>query len=173
MRFTALDPGLAFLLTLAALPMAGCDLDGHEPSDDATGDTTIGGEQTDATTSSSDTGASTSTGSDPTEDPTTTDSADTTGAVETTTSGDPTTGGGGQICEAYAAHIVLCFPQQGPNQAMFVEYCTSSLDYYGSVSADCLAAAEDLYACLVAVDCEVFLDDGNCPEQTAALEGCG
>lgn len=150
MRFDLVrEPGLAFLITLAAVPMAGCDVADPDPSDDS-GDT-----------------------SEPPEDPTTTSVADTTGDAETTSGGDPTIGGDRQICEAYAAHIVLCYPQQGPNQAMFVEYCASSLDYYGAISPDCLAAAEELFACLVAVDCDAFLDEGNCPTQTAALESCG
>lgn len=176
MRCALTDSGLAFLLTLSALPA--CDLpdpDDPDPSE-SQGEGSSGDDPTDASQTSN-------ASSSPSTSDATSDGADTTGDVDTTgdeptsdsatdPSGDPT-GSGGAICELYATNAVVCFPTLG-DPAKFVGYCEQSLEYYGAISEECRALAEDVFACMSTADCDVLSDVETCATESATLaDACG
>ncbi|MBK6923551.1 MAG: hypothetical protein IPH07_39550 [Deltaproteobacteria bacterium] len=75
------------------------------------------------------------------------------------------------VCEAYGAHYVECGIGKDPTYAAY--YCTYALGL-GARYADCVAAAEDLYACLSTADCTALSRGSACPtELEAVTTACG
>jgi hypothetical protein len=185
MRFDALtDSGLAFLFTFCTVPVAGCfpvDPDEPEPSEtqghESTSDEPTDTSATSNASASTNASGETTEGVESTGELDSTGEPDTTGELDTTSGGDPTgdpTSSGGISCESYAAHIVACYPQQGSNYDQFVEWCESSLATYGSISGECRALVEDVFACILAADCEILADPRTCATESAALQdACG
>lgn len=160
---------LAFLLSLAALPMAGCIISGGDDDDDGAG---TGGTANSADDDGTTGGDDTTGGGSVTLDGTGSDSVgDTgsTGVVDETGAG--TTGGETpQVCTDAGAHFEKCMlkdPQGIVTEC--VDYTTDP-----EYSAECIAANEEYYACLAMADCKALVGKENpCQtEQDAIFDAC-
>ena len=153
--------GLGFLLSLGALPIAGCpadddDDDGRDPTgadtaptSDATADPTGGTDPTSASMDATDTAMTDAT-----------DTADTGG-----TTGDESCGAIPPTCQEWADAAIAC--GEGYADA---NYCACALMYYEQYGAGCAQALEDLYACLAELSCDEMAAEDACPAEDAALE---
>jgi hypothetical protein len=181
--------GLGFLLSLGALPIAGCadsddnDTGASSPTSLATAPTATASDTDD--TASDGTAGTNSAGTDPTtddptagtvpttDDPTATDATDT-GVGPTT---DPTgvdTGADTGVdlppacvdipipagCQAFADTLSECYPRYARYYEQYAVYCACNVTYYSmDYGAGCGPAFEDYYACLGAQSCEVLMGD--------------
>ena len=163
---------LAFLLSLSALPIAGCVINGDD--DDDAGDTGSSTQTTTMTTTVSTTDADTTDGTvsttvSTTDPDTGTEDGETT-AADTGPEDSGTTGDVPAVCDMVEAHWMKC--QLKDPQAIFDE-CVTYVNYPG-YSADCIQANEDYYACLAAADCAALTGkEPPCTaEQDAIAEAC-
>jgi hypothetical protein len=183
--------GLGFLLSLGALPIAGCPADDENDTNATTPSTvtnqTVGSTNTDT--------ASDGTGGNPTSNTNAT-SDDTAGTNQTAgtdetgvaTDTDPTgldtgTGTGGlpevcanapipPACTAAKDKYIECYPRYARYYETFEEYCACNIAYYAPMyGAGCGAAQEDYYACIGALSCEVLMGKvPYCEAEQMALE---
>jgi hypothetical protein len=189
MRSFDSELGLGFLLSLGALPIAGCA--GEDNGDDtgASSPTSLG---TNPTTSDTDATASDDTAgtsaTDPTTDgdptsatnPTATDPTDPTAEGSdtgmTTLTTDPTADTGADTgvelppgcvdlpipagCQQYADKLGECYPRYARYYQGYLPYCACNVSYYAAMyGANCGPAYEDFYACVGALACEVIMGD--------------
>lgn len=158
---------IAFLLSLSALPLAGCVVGGDDDDETTNATTQTTMSTTDNSTSDTDPSTTAST----TENPSTTNSSTTQADTGTDTGG--TTGEPSEICTTYGDHYVECFMYGTPEDN--ATYCQSSIDmansYYG---AECASAVEDVFACLNGLDCMTWMGDTYCEaEYAASAAACG
>ncbi|HET6585172.1 MAG TPA: hypothetical protein VFG69_17060 [Nannocystaceae bacterium] len=177
--------GLGFLLSLGALPIAGCtgsdDNDTNATTASVTNNTVgtmTAGDDTGSDPSSA-TGASAGddTGSSPTD-------GGETGMASTTTDTDPTgldeTGGLPGECDGLAIpaactdvmnKYIECYPRYARYYADFEAYCACGLSYYAPMyGAGCGTAQEDLYACIAMLSCEALMGETYCEAEQMAVE---
>ncbi|MEM6994986.1 MAG: hypothetical protein AAF721_31020 [Myxococcota bacterium] len=161
---------LLFLLAGTSLAL-GCDL-GSDDDDTTTGQSTDGG-PTAGDDNMQDTAADDNTMMDTAAETASPDTGDTAGDTmspgTTAGTGDDatttaTTGEEYSACFDYATNVVECFKDAD----MMEEYdlCEMYLDYYAGIDKPCLAAAEDLYACLGALDCKDLVADEGCAKES-------
>jgi hypothetical protein len=167
---------LLFLLTAAPLGVA-CVITSDDTDTDvvtsSTPATTTTGAETDDPTAGTTVapGETTETPGETTETP-----AETTETPADTTLGDDTTTGGVEVpesCATYGDQYLECVMDE-ESAAAAVADCSERLMMYEAYGPDCLAAAEDVYACLSALTCEEFVDVKvsamACMKQNMALE---
>lgn len=153
------------MLFALAVPfdLAACGTtDAEANADDETVGSTGGTTSTSTTTAESTTSSTTTGDGDSATDPTDTSSTgDGDGDSATDSTASSSTGDGdGDICEAYAAHILSCFPDTGYTVEELAMGCMSSIEYNtANYGADCGSAVEDFFACLSAADCDPLTDD--------------
>lgn len=162
---------LAFLLSMVALPMAGCVITSGDDDDD-TGDSgnasNSNSNSDDGTTSGDDTtgGASLDeTGSDSIGDTGSTGAVDGTG----TTGGDTPA-----VCSEVGAHFDKCTITK-PSPDEIIQECVYYVTYPANTPA-CTTANEDYYACLAMADCDALTMGKVNPcqaEQDAIFAACG
>jgi hypothetical protein len=181
--------GLGFLLSLGALPIAGCPADEEDDTNasnsasvtnntantvSATGDTGAG-DPTSATDASVSDGT---TGTDP--------SGTDTGGTSITTDTDPTgldSGSGGLPdacmdipippgCTAYKNKLIECYPRYAKYYETYDIYCACNVSYfYPMYGEGCGQAQEDYYACLGALSCEMLMSkEPLCVAEVAAID---
>lgn len=185
---------IAFLLSLAAMPVAGC------PSDSPAGDGTDGSssDSSGPTTTMSPTSTTMSTTTNPMTaddsgtttapidtgssdtDPTTTSTDDTTTTTTTTapatesssSEGDESSSSGGSAtqCEALVDLYVECLPNAEPYARYILGECTTAEAYYAGISAECSADFGEFLACISGLGCEAFGMKAACPDESAAFE---
>ena len=163
---------LAFLLSLSALPIAGCVAGDDDSTTNAT---------TNATTSASST---MSAGTDNTEtsmsttDNSTSGNSTTVGSSTTysdTGYADSTTGPIDipPVCMMYGDHLTKCMVMYADGAAM---YCAAALMYDQTYGDACVMADTDYYACLAMTDCAELNDMMATPceaELNAYMMACG
>ncbi|MEZ4451845.1 MAG: hypothetical protein R3B09_20445 [Nannocystaceae bacterium] len=130
---TSRSHGLAFLLSLGAIPLACTDGEG-ESSAGSTGDTTGATGMTTGSTSTS-TSATEATESS---------SASGTTTSAMTTEGS-TTGADDELCSAYAQKVVECYPRTG--YAATLCYCQNQRDFGAALDGACRAAIDGWLQC--------------------------
>ena len=190
--------GVAFLLSLGALPIA-CG-DDKDPS--ATTDTSNGPSPLTDVAGSSTTSVDPATASPTTSDPSGTTTSPDPGTTSTSTSEPPdpstephvttfltnnTTSEGTddtgppdfppiehEVCQEYVDHIVECFPRYRDYTGDLGYYCDSYINYGDRLDGPgCAAAIEALFACFNAIPCADLDGPGNCePEQMAVDVAC-
>jgi hypothetical protein len=174
---------LAFLLSLGAMPLAGCtvgdDDDTNATTQATTVSTTVGTSDTDPSTTLSTSDPTAETSNSTTVSTTAgTDATGDTGTTDPTGGTDPDgTGTTGEIpatCALFADHYVECLPDYARYHDQVAAGCAESLAYYEPYGAECVGAADDFFACLTAIDCPAFIDkEDDCVAETAALmEAC-
>lgn len=151
------------MLSLGALPIAGCAGDDDDDDGDPTG------------AESAPTSDATNATADPTGDPDATnasmDATDT--ATEATATGDDSGGTTGDedcgaippVCQTWADAAVAC--GEGYADA---NYCACAVLYYEQYGAGCPQALEDLFACLAELTCDEMAAEDACPAEQAALD---
>jgi hypothetical protein len=189
------DRDIAFLLSLAALPIAGCPRDPTPIDDTATGsstsetDPTVSTTQTsstDSTTASttvSTTQADSSSSSDPSATVSTTlatesgssDAESSTSITEGTESdgsgsSSESTGAVADLCEQWGLHYAECLPDYAGYAMEQVTVCQMYLDYASMIGGPCVDATDDFFACIGAVDCDLLGGEAfGCPDQFNAM----
>lgn len=193
--------GLAFLLSLAVVPIAGCGGDDDQSTaTNASTETSTGGPSTDASSVTNTTSASgdstgntvgtTASSTDPGTDPSATGEA-TQGDSESSTSssssgpGEGSSGGSSEssgttgadvdpLCAAYAAKYAECYPKYAGYEAYLAADCTLELGYFAGYSMACGMAHDDLLSCLGMADCDAFMAGTACTDEMSAEEmACG
>ncbi|HWB78959.1 MAG TPA: hypothetical protein VG755_28550 [Nannocystaceae bacterium] len=186
--------GLTFLLSFAALPMAGCPADddeattnvstestGNETGNDTNATMSTVGTSVDTSGSAETTMATTNPGTDPStetsqgETDPTTSSEGTTGVESSSGSSEGTTGAYvDPVCAAYAAKIVECYPKYAEYESYYAAGCTKGLMYYAAYSMECGMAYEDMLACIGMADCADYMAGMACvDEMTMVGSLCG
>jgi hypothetical protein len=158
---------LAFLLSLAALPIGGCVISDGDDDGDSGDDT--GSATQNTMTADDDSGSMTSPmTADDTGTETVDDSGSSSGGSADDTAG--TTGGEvPQVCSDLGAHFEKCMFKDAQER---VDECVLYLVEYG-YTGDCLIANEEYYACLSVAACEDFAKAPVCDaELTNAMETC-
>jgi hypothetical protein len=185
---------LAFLFGLVTLPVA-CAGE-QDDSRGATTTPTSGGNASttasDASTSDTDdesmddassTDDANDPGADPTSDPSGDPPGDSTGDPTGDSSGDPTgdpaddsdsssddppPGDSDVVCQQFAAKVGECAPEYADEA---LPECQFAIEYYAAFGAECGLAAEDLFACLAALDCATLESDADiCTEEEGAID---
>lgn len=195
--------GLAFLLSLSAVPMLGCPSDDPATTgnDDGSSSSSTNGTVSNSTTMSTSADASESTDASVTlsttdvasttdtdsSGSTGTDASSSSGAVDSSSSsgdGSSSSGDSGSsesgvgpidpACAEYAAHYVECFPKYASYEDEYAAYCQYDLGYSDSYSPECGAAFEERLACLNMADCADIVGGEACPEENDAYaQACG
>lgn len=140
---------LLFLFGLTAAAVGGCDADdGDSDSATASATATSGASDVSGGPSSSSTGASTA---------------------------PPTSGDAGDPCAAIAERSVECESDTDYDTAL--DYCADTFAYLDATyGGDCVAAYEDVLACVLTLDCKSFNAEPRtgCPAEQQAFEAaCG
>lgn len=185
------DSRIAFLLSLAALPLAACPSDDGDATESGADDST--GADDDGMTMSDPSASMTADDSGSSGPSTVADSSDGTGPDDTSgsaesgssgatgdTGADSSTGGAGlcpdeptipQACTEFAAHFVKCDPDSAGDRPNIAEECACYLGYYApSYSEGCATAVEDYYTCLVTADCKELLAETACADEGMAVD---
>jgi len=161
---------LAFLLSLAALPIGGCVISDGDDDGDSGDDTGTATNPNTMTAADDDSGSMTSPmTADDTGTATVDDSGSSSGGSADDTAG--TTGGElPQVCTDVGAHYEKC---EFTDAADIVDECAYYLVDKG-YTGECLTANEEYYACLAAAPCEDFEPKLNpCQDAIdAAQEAC-
>lgn len=151
---TSHSHGLAFLLSLGAIPLACAD-----GKDDASAGETTGPTGTDATTSTAGTTASTTAAST---------TAATTDPTETTGMSTSTTGGLDELCGMYAQKSVECYAE---TPEVWLCYCQNRRDFAEAVGPACQQAMDAYFECTsTASGCELV--EVCAAEDEAAATAC-
>lgn len=191
--------GLTFLLSFAALPMAGCPAGDDDAttnvSTDSTGNETSNGTNNESTVSnattvstSMDTSTTLTSTTDPSTDPSATDEA-THGDTDESTSSSGTTGSDSSssgtaesssegttgayvdpLCAAYAAKIVECYPKYAEYESYYAAYCMKGLMYFQGYSMECGMAFEEALSCIGMADCADLAGMAACVEEQTAMD---
>ena len=181
--------GLGFLLSLGALPIAGCPADDDEDTNSSgsptTNNTANTVSATDDSGGSNPMSATETSASDDTAGTNQTDSADT-GIDVHRTDTDPTgldSGTGGLPdacmdiaippgCTAYKNKLIECYPRYAKYYETYDLYCACNVSYYSPMyGAGCGQAQEDYYACLGALSCEMLMSkEPQCEAESMAID---
>jgi hypothetical protein len=158
---------LAFLLSLAALPIGGCVIsDGDDDGD--SGDDTGSATQNTMTAADDDDSGSMSMTADESGSDSVGDTGSSSGGSADDTAG--TTGGEvPAVCTDVGAHFEKCAFKDAATIVDECVYYVTDPEY----TAECITANEEYYACLAAAPCEDFAKENPCQEQLdAATEVC-
>lgn len=165
---------LLFLLSLAPMS-AGCII----TTSDDDGSNDDGATTNNATTANTeDTGDTPpdTTGNVATSDVATSDTGVATTGLDTGSGDGPATGdttegsNPGELCMLYADHISYdCIGDPKAYDAYYY-LCGARYELAVEAGADCLAATEDVTACLSTVDCKEWFDDAGCTKEIAAFQ---
>lgn len=159
-----LHRNIALLLSLGVLPACPA----KEPEDPTDADTSVGPGSTDSTAG---TAAPTTTVEAPTGTDGATTGPDATAGEETAasgTTGEPVP----ELCAAYAAKYVECYPRYAGMQQESEQYCAQYLAMFERMLPECVAPLEDLLACLSKLDCQAFMQETGCAAENDAFEKC-
>jgi hypothetical protein len=163
---------LAFLLSLGALPIAGCTAADDDGTTNATAATMTGtATNTTMSTGTDETGTATMTTGNPTTGMTTdvSTSGTDTGYADSTTGNIDIP----PVCQMYGDHLIKCGLMYADTAAM---YCAQALQYDADYGDGCVMADSDYYACLAMTDCAELMDKMATPceaEEMAYLDACG
>lgn len=158
------------LFLLAAAPMAtGCIITVSDDVADSDTGTTEDGETTETDDEVGTTDGTTSeTDTDTTDETDTTDTTDETEETDTFDGTDSDTTGEDGVCADYANFYAGCYGEQYYQENL--EYCTESLAYAAMASPECADAVEAVFACLSALTCEEYMQEGPCEEEELAAQ---
>lgn len=180
---------LAFLFSLAALPMMGCPA-----GDDTTTNADSSSTGNDPSTSTSNSTTATTTTATTTTLSTTDDPTTESGTTDDTESSSTSTGSGSEssssgeapesssdstgaevdpVCAMWIEHYIECYPPLGTEADELAAECVYGLTYYSGYSAACGMAFEELLTCLTAADCEDIMQETACTDEQMAMEDAG
>ncbi len=160
---------LAFLLSLAALPIGGCVISDGDDDDDVGDDSTGTADDTNTMTAADDDSATMTMTADDTGTATVDDSGSSSGGGTADDTAGTTGGEVPQVCTDVGAHYEKCMFKDAAESVDECAYYLVEKGYTG----DCLTANEDYYACLAVAACEDFAKGNPCQaEIEAATEVC-